>query len=284
MKFLYFSAATVFFSLTLVAPASAAEKRFERIVTLGSSITETVFALGHGDAVVGRDMSSQYPQEVNALPDVGYYRAFSVEGVLAQEPDLVLASSDSQPAQALEKIRAAGIPVEVIADEKTLAGAREKILLIGEILGEAGRATELVADLDKEIAAAKKNAENLREPVLFLMQVDGGSALAAGRGTGVDTMLSELGVKNLASEINSYQPINPEAVMAGNPQAVLLPDHAFRFEAGDDLPADLNLLLQNTDALRHRRVYTVDLALLAGFGPRTGQALKTLAELLNQQS
>ena len=62
-------------------PAFAEEKPL-RVVTLGSAVTETAWALGLGDAVVGVDQSSQYPAAAREKPHVGYYRSVAAEGIL----------------------------------------------------------------------------------------------------------------------------------------------------------------------------------------------------------
>ena len=75
------------------APLSLAAESYpeaHNIITIGGPVTETVFALGEGDRVVARDTTSLYPEEVNALPDVGYMRQLSAEGVLSLGPDLII--------------------------------------------------------------------------------------------------------------------------------------------------------------------------------------------------
>lgn len=72
-------------SLALVcAPLMAGADSYpeaKAIVAIGGPVTEAIFALGEGDRVVARDTTSRYPAEVNALPDVGYMRALSAEGL-----------------------------------------------------------------------------------------------------------------------------------------------------------------------------------------------------------
>src|SRR5690554_1264961 len=62
----------------------------QRIVALGGPITEIVYALGAGEAVVGADITSTYPESVTALPRVGMYRSIAAEGVLSLTPTMVL--------------------------------------------------------------------------------------------------------------------------------------------------------------------------------------------------
>src|SRR5699024_4041737 len=60
------------------------------IVSLGGSVTEIIYALGQEEQLIATDMSSLYPPEARELPQVGYYRAISVEGLVSTVPELIL--------------------------------------------------------------------------------------------------------------------------------------------------------------------------------------------------
>ena len=64
-------------TLMMVSPLAMAESR---LLSIGGSVTEIVYALGEEGRLVGRDTTSSYPPEVTSLPDVGYMRALSPEG------------------------------------------------------------------------------------------------------------------------------------------------------------------------------------------------------------
>jgi iron complex transport system substrate-binding protein len=261
--------------------AAAAPPDDQRLVTLGSSVTETVFALGHGDSVVARDSSSLFPAAARELPEVGYYRNISAEGILAQNPDRVITTSEAGPPRALEQLRQAGVDLVVVEESKTVDGSVQKARTIAEALGEPD--ARVAEELEDEITAARDLAAATQKTpsVLFLMQVDGsGAAMAAGRGTGVDEMLRQAGAENAAGAIQGYRDLSAEAILVAAPDVVLVPDHLFGPEAGLDREA-LEPLLQPSPAWQNDRVHAVDLAKLAGFGPRTGQALRELVQLLH---
>ena len=89
----------------LLAPLlAAAAPAPERILTLGGAVTETVFALGCGDRLVGTDLTSRYPQAAAALPKTGYLRALGAEGVLSLRPSLILAKQSGLRSQT-ERLR-----------------------------------------------------------------------------------------------------------------------------------------------------------------------------------
>jgi iron complex transport system substrate-binding protein len=73
-----------------------------RIASIGGSLTEIVYALGQQEHLVARDSTSLYPQEALKLPDVGYMRQLSPEGVLSVNPSGILALQGSGPKEAVE--------------------------------------------------------------------------------------------------------------------------------------------------------------------------------------
>ena len=99
---------TAFFALTLslTLPTTASAKDAERIVSIGGTITEIIYALGEGDRVVAVDTTSLYPQEATAKPNIGYVRQISAEGVLSQTPDLIIAESGAGPVDAVNILKA----------------------------------------------------------------------------------------------------------------------------------------------------------------------------------
>ena len=87
-------AAVIALGVVTCARREAAPGTGPRIVSIGGAVTEIIYALGAGDRVVAVDTSSVYPTEATHLPQLGYLRSLAAEAVLAQAPDLVIASAD----------------------------------------------------------------------------------------------------------------------------------------------------------------------------------------------
>ena len=134
-----------------------------KLVTIGGAITEIVYALGEEGRLVARDATSMYPEEALKLPDVGYMRALSPEGVIAVNPTAILAVEGSGPADALAVLKSAGIPFELVPEGYDRAAILKKIDVVGNFLGVPEKAKELEAkvgaDLDTAIADAAKRPE-----------------------------------------------------------------------------------------------------------------------------
>ena len=91
------SLAAIFF-----ASPNHAEDPASRVVSIGGAVTEIVYALGEEARLVARDTTSNYPPEATALPDVGYIRRLSPEGVMSVRPDLILSEEGAGPPEALK--------------------------------------------------------------------------------------------------------------------------------------------------------------------------------------
>ena len=254
-----------------------------RIVSIGGPVTEIVYAPGAGDEVVGVDTSSTYPEPASRLPQVGYQRRLSAEGVLSLQPDVVLATSDAGPAAALEQLKAVVKVVEVPA-VYSIAGAEAKIRLIARILGREAEGEELVAGLHRDLAAAQALLDKVRtQPtVLFLYARGLGTLYVSGTGTAADAMIRLAGGVNAVTEYEDFKPFTSEAVVAAAPEVLLM------LERGLDSVGGVEGLLKLpgmalTEAARQQRIVAMDDLYLSGFGPRLGAAIKDMVILLHPE-
>ncbi|MCY7417438.1 MAG: helical backbone metal receptor [Chloroflexi bacterium] len=118
----------------------------DRVISLSPAITETAFALGAGDRIVGGTDYDDYPAEAAALPDVATFTGVLMEQVVALEPDLVLAAGNGfTPDADIVRMRELGYPVVVVYAED-VEGVMADIRLIGDALGgDADAAAESMA-------------------------------------------------------------------------------------------------------------------------------------------
>ena len=102
--------------------ASAESHKAERILSIGGSVTEIVYALGEEDRLVARDTTSTHPPDAQSLPDVGYMRSLSPEGVLSVAPDLIVAEDGAGPPETIALLNAASIPFVTVPDRYSAEG------------------------------------------------------------------------------------------------------------------------------------------------------------------
>lgn len=260
------------------APTPEAPAADARIVSLGGPVTELVFALGRGAELVGRDTSSLYPAEALALPDVGYHRQLSAEGVLSLAPSLVLATAHAGPPEALDQLRAAGVTVLLLPEQATAAGARARAVAAGEALHREAEAAALTRALDEGLQALTP----LKRPVkvLFVYARSGAGLEVAGQETAADEMIRLVGAQNAVSGYTGYKPLTPESAIAAAPDVVLMTSRGVESAGGPERVWESPALLA-TPAGAARRLVVMDDLLLLGFGPRLPEAAATLTDALN---
>lgn len=267
---------------TLVAmTASAAAADFRRVVSLGGDVTEIVFALGEGKRLVARDTTSTYPPEAAALPDAGYVRALSAEGILGTRPDAVLASAGAGPAEQMDALRASGVPVAMVPEGHDGKAITAKIEAVGAFLGRSAEARALADRVSKDLEAATAQAsrpEGERARVLFILSLAGGKIVAAGEGSSAEAILTMAGARNAVSGFRGFKAVTAEAILEARPDAILLMDRANHAAALEQIRKDP--ALADTPAVRNDRIIRMDGLTLLGFGPRTADAVRALSTAL----
>jgi iron complex transport system substrate-binding protein len=267
-------------ALALGSPGHA-EAPAQRIIALGGSVTEIVVALGAEERLVARDSTSSYPDSITDLPDVGYLRALSPEGVLALGPDLIVAEADAGPIEAVEVLRAAGVPFVLMPDDPTPGGVAAKITAVAEAIGRPDEGAALAARVTAELAEAEALAATVTEPkrVLFVLSAQGGRIMAGGDGSSADGIIRLAGGQNAATGFVGYKQMTDEAVLAASPDVILMMDRD-----GDHAAANAELLalpsLASSPAARNGAVIRMNGLLLLGFGPRTAEAARNLHDAL----
>ena len=269
----------VFLGATQVAeatdPADAA-----RIVTVPGNVTETVFALGLGDSVVGVCASSRYPDAVEAIPKVGYRTNLSAEGVLSLAPSIVIATPEAGPKDVMDQIRNAGIRVEIVAGERTMDGAVNRITEVAALLGKEAEGQQIVDAMRKDISdVIKSDGDVGSKPKVLFIYVARNRSMVAGTGTAAEAMIDLAGGVNAVTSFKEFKPINPEAIVSANPDFILLDHSGLKSLGGVDGALKLPGVSQTT-AGQKRQIIAMDKTLLLGFGPRLSEGATELARLI----
>ncbi len=253
------------------------------IVSVGGSVTEIVYALGLADRVLAVDSTSLYPEAATRLPNVGYMRRLAAEPILALSPSLVIAVEDSGPPAVLEQLQEAGLRVVLVPDDPTPQGISQKIRMVAESLGVSEKGRSLSGEIERDLTALKHAVADIgtRPKVLFLLSIgNGGTPLAAGRGTSAAGIIELAGGLNAIDEFEGYKALSPEALISTAPDVLLVTNRSLGLLGGAE-----NLLkapaISQTPAGRDGRLVSMDDLLLLGFGPRTAEAAAQLAEKLH---
>ncbi|MGX8013450.1 heme/hemin ABC transporter substrate-binding protein [Mesorhizobium sp. ORM8.1] len=248
-----------------------------RIASIGGSITEIVYALGEEGRLVARDSTSTYPQAALKLPDVGYMRALSPEGVLSVNPSGILALHGSGPREAVDVLKKSSVLFIEVPEHYSHEGILEKIRVVGKALGVDAKAEKLAAEMDAKLTAAEKLTASIKERrrILFVLSTQNGKILAAGSDSAADGIIKLAGGVNAVVGFSGYKSMTDEAIATARPDVILTMKNAGPPISEDELFA--NPAIASTPAGAARKVITMDGGYLLGFGPRTAEAIHDLA-------
>jgi iron complex transport system substrate-binding protein len=279
-----FAAAVIGLSVLCPLPARADGEGpidSSRIVSIGGTVTEIIYALGLESKIVGVDTTSLYPPDaLKRTPNVGYMRALSAEGILSLKPSWVIAIEGSGPPAALKLVSDAGAPLTTIHDEPSPDGIAAKIEAIGKLLGVEEKAATLANQTRARFALVENMRPRASEPprVLFILSLQNGRPMVGGRGTAADAIIRLAGGINAADAIDGFKPMTDEGVIAAAPDVVLKMNNGNMVGGKDEifsLPA-----FAATPAATKRALVGMDGLYLLGFGPRTPDAARDLMAAL----
>lgn len=287
--------ATTISSWLFVNPSWAKPRStvLKRLVCVGGSLTEILYALNLQEHLIAIDTTSTYPMATKRLPNVGYARSLSLEGVLSMRPQLLLVTEDAGPPQVLRQISHAGVQVRVLKADHRYEGLIDRIRAIGFLLGAEARAEKLIKEIhhewqryqqdfdhtliDKNETLAKNERTNKKLKAMFIMAHSPQQVMVAGRGTSAHAIMNYLHLENAFKTLQGYKPLTPESVIAGQADIILLTDQGLQAQGGMQGVLRLPGLLQ-TPAARHRQIYAREANHLLGFGPRLPSMLYSLAK------
>ncbi|GGG62397.1 hemin ABC transporter substrate-binding protein [Salipiger pallidus] len=267
-------------ALPLTLPRASIAAPGADVLSIGGSVTEIVYALGQGDRLVARDSTSTYPALARDLPDVGYMRQLSPEGVLSVRPSLILSEEGAGPPETIAVLEEAAIPFVTVPEGFDAAAVAAKIRAVGAALEVDAEGFASNTEAQIKTAVAEASAHDDRPKVMFVLSAMGGRLMAAGTGTAADAMIRMSGGRNVMSGMTGYKPLSDEAAAAAGPEVILMMDrggdHAI---APDDLFAMPALAV--TPAASGKRLVTMDGLKMLGFGPRTADAVTELSAALH---
>ncbi|RCK54118.1 hypothetical protein TH25_01930 [Thalassospira profundimaris] len=262
----------------------------QRIVTVGAPATEIVYALGAGGNVVAVDVTSTWPEDVQALPRVGYMRTLAAEGIVSLRPDMVIAIAESGPVEALDRLRELGVAVVLLPPLNRIENLPEAIDTVASALGRDEAGAKLRQKVESDITAihALAGAENsgkgktgTHENIVFLMSVGHGQPMSAGQNTTANEIIELVGGENPMATYEGFKPVSPEIIAANRADYVLVTSSTLDQLGGiSGLKASPVLGLHPAIARGH--VLSVSASTILGFGPRSADEIRQIASRLHQ--
>jgi iron complex transport system substrate-binding protein len=294
-RFLLFAVLSATFFLTFSCQRfsnPAADVKDERYVVISQVYNEIIWALAAQDHVVGVDYSSTYPPEVKKVQTVGYHRALSAEGILSLHPTAVIHDGNIGPPQVLEQFQSLNIPMKTFtAKNNSIDGTKALIREIGDYFHKQQKAEELCQRLDSQTASSLESVKQYSDrPRIAVIHFGRASNvyLAVGRGGsgdgGAASQMIEWAGGQMAIESQGMQRMtSPEMLAQANPDIILVTDFGYD-RLGDPLP-EIKALpgVATSNAAKNNRIYRIEENLLMYFGPRSGENILKVAEIIHQK-
>lgn len=250
-----------------------------RIIPLAPSLTEILFALGAGDAVVGVIDYADYPPEAVHRVRVGGGLDPDLEVIVALQPDLVLIAADANRWETLIQLEQLQIPVFGVKPVG-VEGVLVSILMVGEAVGRQTQAQGLMAHMRQRMAAVSKKVSGLARPrVLCAVWID--PLIVAGGETVIDDLIHRAGGANIVRTAG-FPRYSLEALVLDPPDVILLAldrGDLHHGEALRRLP-----VWREVRSVREGAVRVIDASLTSRPGPRIVDGLELLARLFHPQA
>jgi len=249
-----------------------------RIIAMEPSDCEILYALGCGDALVGRGMYCDYPASVLDLPAVQSGGNTNLEEILALNPQVVVMSNITYTTEQVELLEQNGIRViGTIADN--IDEVYESIYMLGTVMGKEAEAEAVVGEMQKTFAEVATKSEKSDKTIYFeVMPLEWGLWSA-----GADTFMHELaeicGMKNAFYDIDGWQQVSQEQVIERDPDYIVLVT-GMGETAVDEVLGRAGW--EEMKAIKNKAVYNADSYAMTRPAPRLMEAVVDLYNFLNE--
>jgi iron complex transport system substrate-binding protein len=254
----------------------------ERIVSISPSMTETLFALGEGARLVGRDDFSLFPEEALAVESVGaLWGEVPTEAILALEPDLVLAAQiiTNEQIAALGEL---GVPVYWQENPASFEELYENLRDIAALVDAADAAEALIADIAARVAAVANAVAGTEETPSVFYELDGtdpSNPWTVGSGPFIDYVIRLAGGTNAAAAVQGeYEQVSIEELINVDPDYILLADAPYGITP--ESVAE-RAGWEGISAVINGDVYPFNPDILSQPGPRLVEGLETVARIIH---
>lgn len=253
------------------------EKEPNRVISIAPNLTETIFALGQGEKLVGRTDWCDYPKEVNNIESIGSLMDPNIEKIVELNPDLVLVSTHFDT-EVLKKLEELDIQVVGLYGEENIEGVYDIIDELGSILDAKERAASIIDNMKERIGEVKEKVKELKRPEVYYVVDFGDSGdFTAGKGTFIDQMINLAGGNNIAGELEGWK-YSLERLIEQDPDILI----CSQFYNTKERLKEANGY-KELSAVKEDRIYEIDNNILDRHGPRVVDGVEELAKILHPE-
>jgi iron complex transport system substrate-binding protein len=255
----------------------------QRIISHVPAITETLFAIGLADRVVGVSDYDNYPPEAKQKTSVGNYYNPSLENIVALEPDLVL--TDGYSTDLLTQLDGLHINY-IVLNPQNYEGITKDIELVGKVTDLEEQATELIGSMDVQLNEVLNKVKGLPTVSVFYAvdMTDPNNPWTAGPKSMIDWLITTAGGTNIASNASGdYIQYSIEQIASADPEVIIYPAvHGTEFITADTFTGQP--VWSKTSAVSQGKVYSIDADIVSRNGPRITQGLLEMAKLIHPEA
>ncbi|HVN96348.1 MAG TPA: helical backbone metal receptor [Syntrophorhabdaceae bacterium] len=189
------------------------------LVSLGPTVTEKLYLLGVQDRLLGVTTYCTRPPEARSKEKVGSVTQVSIEKILDLKPDLVFATSLTEP-RAIRSLRELKLAVTVFDEPASFAEMNDEFIKLGQLVGEEDRAREIVRAAERKVATISRKVRGLEKPKVFI-QIGSKPLFTATRDSVMNDMVELAGATNIGAQFRTGL-FSREEVLSLNPDVILI--------------------------------------------------------------
>lgn len=254
------------------------EKKPERVVSIAPGITESIFAIGKGEVLVGRTDYCTYPKETDGIESIGGMQDPNIEKIVELDPDIVIASAHFKE-ETLEKLEELGLKVVVLYGEESFEGVYDIIGKLGTILDAKSKANELTAEMESRVAAVKAKVNGLEKPsVYYVIGFGEYGDFTAGSDTFISKMIEMAGGTNAASDVKGWK-YSLERLVENDPDILIC---SSEYSPSEQVAAANGY--KELSAVKNKSIFTIETDTVEIQGPRQVEGLEELAMIIHPEA
>lgn len=248
-----------------------------KVISVAPNITETIFALGQGEKLVGRTDYCEYPEDAKQIESIGSLESPNIEKILSLNPDLVIASTHFKK-DVLQKLEELGLKVMVLYGEESFQGVYQVIEKLGTVLNAKEEADKVIANMKQKVTNVITTVKDAEKPEVYYVVGFGESGdYTAGRGTFIGEMIKMAGGKNAADDVKGWK-YSLERLVEKDPD-ILICSKGYS-------PKEKVILAngyKDLTAVKNGKIFDIDNDLLEIQGPRLADGLERLAKIIHPE-
>ena len=256
-----------------------------RIVCISKQINEYIYALGAEQDLVAVDLSSIYPEQIKKLPNVGYHRALSAEGIISMKPTVVLHDGSIGPEAVVDQVKKVGIPMLEMKSGRGVDSAKSLMREVGKYFKKEAAADSIIKKWDADMALALKDtAKYAGKPKPRILIIHYGRAaniyLAMTKKSPANQIIEWAGGVNAIDSMGGMARTNAEMIAKSAPDIIIATDFGFdKFGSADKFKEMPGVSL--TPAGKNGRIYRIEESEIVYFGPRTASVVKKVVDMVH---